>query len=49
MSALGRAPEHTELKDDLALILLSVQNVIKLLWKLPEAFHTLLSYSISTE
>ena len=31
MSTLGRAPEHTELKDGLALILLSVQNVTKLL------------------
>ena len=30
MSTLGRVPEHTELRDGLALILLSVQNVTKL-------------------
>lgn len=31
MSTLGRMPEHIELKDGLALILLSVQNVTKIL------------------
>ena len=31
MSTLGRAPEHIELKDGLTLILLSVQNVTKLI------------------